>query len=208
MKKKLAALAAITFITVPFMGGCFGGEDKTTESNTQQTVTTTTAGADEPGHVTEEDGVRKTVVYVENDFNESDESGTFEYTIKSVRLETISASTDLAAATYGIEKGEEAALLTLNLSAKNTGYESVNCYISQASLSVSQGDTVEPRSLIGKYIDGHFVAGQEKEGCNIYVFKDTKAEDINELTLKISAPKDNDFKPVGDEVEFEFSLKK
>ena len=120
------------------MGGCFGGDDKSGDSNAQQTATTTISGADEPGHVTEEDGVRKTVIYVNNDFNESDESGTFEYTIKSVRLETISASTDIAAATYGIEKGEEAALLTLNLSAKNTGYESVNCYISQASLSTPQ----------------------------------------------------------------------
>lgn len=208
MKKKIAAVVVITFMTVPFMGGCFGGEDKPTDSDALQTATTTTAGADEPGHVTEEDGIRKTVVYVDNDFNESDESGTFEYTIKSIRLERISASTDIAAATYGIEKGEEAALLTLNLSAKNTGYESVNCYISQGSLSASQGETVEPKSLIGKYIDGHFFAGQEKEGCNIYVFKDIKAEDLNELTMKISAPKDNDFKPVGDEVEFDFSLKK
>ena len=208
MKKKLAAFVLVTFITTPFLGGCFGGDDKSGDSNAQQTATTTISGADEPGHVTEEDGVRKTVIYVDNDFNESDESGTFEYTIKSVRLETISASTDIAAATYGIEKGEEAALLTLNLSAKNTGYESVNCYISQASLSTPQGKTVEPRSLIGKYIDGHFVAGQEKEGSNLYVFKDIKAEDINELTMEISAPKDNDFKPVGDEVEFDFKLKK
>lgn len=205
MKKKLAAITVITLVTVPFLGGCFGGEDR--NPTTQQTVTTTT-GADEPGHVTEEDGVRKTVVYVDNDFNESDESGTFEYTIKSVRLETISASTNIAAATYGIEEGQEAALLTLNLSAKNTGYESVNCYISQATVTASKGETVEPRSLLGTYIDGHFVSGQEKEGSNIYVFKDIKAEDLNEMTLKISAPKDNDFKAVGDDVEFDFKLKK
>ncbi len=208
MKKKWAALAMITFFTVPFMGGCFGGGDKTTESDTQQAATTATAGADEPGHVTEEDGVRKTVVYVDNDFNESGETGPFEFTIRSVRMETVSASTDLAAATYGIEKGEEAALLTLNLSAKNNGYESLNFYISQATLTTESGETVEPRSLISKYIEGHFGAGQVKEGNNIYVFKTTTADDINKLTMKIGAPKDGDFKPVGDEVEFEFSLKK
>ena len=207
MKKKLAALTAVAVLGVPVLGGCFGGDDNK-ETTTAGQTQTTTFGNDEPGHVTEEGGLRKTVVYVDNDFNESDESGTFEYTIKSLRLEKISASTEVAARTYGIEEGQEAALLTLNLSAKNTGYESVNCYISQAKLITEQGEEATPNSMVGTYIDGHFYAGQEKEGSNVYVFKDVKAEDINELILEISAPKDNDFKPVGDEVEFEFNIYK
>lgn len=208
MKKRLVALATFAFITVPFMGGCFGGNEKPADDSSEKTETTTISGADDPGHVTEEDGVRKTVVYVDNDFNESDETGPFDFSVKSIRLETISASTDLAAATYGINKGEETALLTLNLSAKNNGKESLNFYISQATLTTESGEKVEPRSLISDYIEGHFGAGQEKEGSNIYVFKTTKAEDIDKLTMKIGAPKDGDFKPVGDEVEYDFKLKK
>ncbi len=208
MNKKLAALTAVAVLGVPFLGGCFGGGDNTDGTTSAKQQETTTAGNDEPGHVTDEGGLRKTVVYVDNDFNVSDESGTFEYTIKSIRLEKISASTEVAARTYGIEEGQEAALLTLNLSAKNTGYESVNCYISRAKLTTEQGGTAEPNSMVGTYIDGHFVSSQEKEGSNVYVFKNTKAEDIKNLTLEISAPKDNDFKPVGDEVEFEFSIYK
>ncbi len=195
---------AAASLSVAFLAGCSGDDNKPEEKETQ---VETTSGVDEVGHVTEEDGYKKVLEYINKDFNKSDESGTFEFTIKSVRLESLTASTDVAARTYGVEKETESSVLTLDLSGINNGDRTVNCYISQATLTTDKGVTVEPKALLGKYIDGHFEYNVLKEGTNVYVFPGIKPSEINNLTFEVAAPKNNDFKEVGDPIELEFSLR-
>ena len=155
----------------------------------------------------EENGLRKEPVATNKELNLTGETGPFKYTIEGVQVSKLTATTDEMADLLEIEKDKEVALVAINASAENTTDGTLSFYIGQARLTTNTKEQVDADGFLSEYIDGEFLGNVKNSGNLIYILKNSKAEDITNLTLHVDAPHDENFESVGDEVKIDINLK-
>lgn len=96
---------------------------------------------------------------------------------------------------------ENLTYIQLDMSVENTQEEPVNFYPSQATITTNSGEQLDPDGFLGEHISGEFLDAVTQEGYNVYVLENSEAEEIEEITVRMSAPTDEDFNEVGDSVE-------
>ncbi len=175
--------------------------EEATEEKEEETDDSTT------GEVVEENGLRKEPVATNKELNLTGETGPFKYTIEAVQVSKLTATTDEMAEMLGIEKDREVALVAINASAENTTENTLSFYIGQATLTTNTKEQVETEGFLSEYINGEFLGNVKNSGNLIYILKNSKAEDITNLTLHIDAPHNENFENIGDEVKIDISLK-
>lgn len=212
MKNKIVALMLAGCMAVSITA-CGGGDNGKKVESQKEVSAEQKEQKEEPaddsttGEVVEEDGLRKEPVATNKELNLTGETGPFKYTIEGVQVSKLTATTDEMAEVLGIEKDKEVALVAINASAENTTDKTLSFYIGQATLTTNTKEQVEADGFLSEYIDGEFLGNVKNSGNLIYILKNSKAEDITNLTMHIDAPHDENFENIGDEVKIDINLK-
>lgn len=159
------------------------------------------------GEIVEENGLRKEPVATNKALNLTGETGPFKYTIEGVQVSKLTATTDEMAQMLDIEKDKEVTVVAINASAENTTEDTLSFYIGQATLTSNTKEQVDSDGFLSEYINGEFLGNVKNSGTLIYILKNSKAEDLTNLTLHIDAPHNENFENIGDEVKVEINLK-
>lgn len=213
MRKK--TLLTITMATMLLLAAC-GTETTNTKENTTQedtqketeekTTEEETTKETEKGKIVEENGMRKEPVYTEKDLNITGKTGPMEYKIEGIQVSKLTATTDSAATLLGIEKDKEVAVVAINASAENTSNDTMSFYLGQATLTTNTKEQVESDMLMSEYIEGEYIGNVIQSGSLVYILKNSKAEEVKQVTLHIDAPSNSNYDTVGEPVEIELTL--
>lgn len=212
MKNKIVALMLAGCMALSITACGNGDNGKKVESQKevsaeQKEKEETPSDDSTTGEIVEEDGLRKEPVATNKELNLTGETGPFKYTIEGVQVSKLTATTDEMAELLEIEKDKEVALVAINASAENTTDDTLSFYIGQATLTTNTKEQVEVDGFLSEYIDSEFLGNVKNSGNLIYILKNSKAEDITNLTMHIDAPHDENFENVGDEVKIDINLK-
>ena len=212
MKNKIVALMLAGCMALSITACGNGDNGKKVESQKevsaeQKEKEETPSDDSTTGEIVEEDGLRKEPVATNKELNLTGETGPFKYTIEGVQVSKLTATTDEMAELLEIEKDKEVALVAINASAENTTDDTLSFYIGQATLTTNTKEQVEVDGFLSEYIDSEFLGNVKNSGNLIYILKNSKAEDITNLTMHIDAPHDDNFENVGDEVKIDINLK-
>ena len=212
MKNKIVTLmlAVCMAVSVTACGGDNGKKDESQkEISSEQKEEKEDAKSDDSttGEIVEENGLRKEPVATNKALNLTGETGPFKYTIEGVQVSKLTATTDEMAQMLDIEKDKEVTVVAINASAENTTEDTLSFYIGQATLTTNTKEQVESDGFLSEYINGEFLGNVKNSGTLIYVLKNSKAEDLTNLTLHIDAPHNENFENIGDEVKVEINLK-
>lgn len=211
MKRKLligisAVALSLTACGAEQTSNSVSSSETATETTAEET--TTAAAPETEAEIEEVDGLRKQVVYTDKELNMSGETGPFKYTIEGVQISKLTATDDSTAAMLDIQKDQEVTVVAINASAENTTDETNNFYLGQATLTTNTKEQVDPNIWAGEHIEGEFLGNVIHSGSNVYILSNTNADDLTTLTLHISAPTDEDWNTIGDEVKVEITLNK
>lgn len=158
------------------------------------------------GETTEQNGLKKTVIFTNKELNKTGESGSIKYNFTKIQVSKITATTDDAAQMFEVEKGKEFAIVVFDIEVENTSDKDVSFYVSQAKLISNTKEQVEPDMIASTYIDGEFLGAVKKNGTNVYLLKNSKAEDIKSVEIRISAPTDKNFNKLGEDIKFTIDI--
>ena len=158
------------------------------------------------GETTEQNGLKKTVIFTNKKLHKTGESGSIKYNFTKVQVSKLTATTDDAAQMFEVEKGKEFAIVVFDIEVENTSDKDVSFYISQAKLISNTKEQVEPDMIASTYIDGEFLGAVKKNGTNVYLLKNSKAEDIKSVEIRISAPTDKNFNKLGEDIKFTIDI--
>nr|DAJ98186.1 MAG TPA: protein of unknown function (DUF5068) [Caudoviricetes sp.] len=212
MKNKIVTLMLAVCMAVS-VTACGGDNGKKVESqkeiSSEQKEEKEDAKSDDntTGEIVEENGLRKEPVATNKALNLAGETGPFKYTIEGVQVSKLTATTDEMAQMLNIEKDKEVTVVAINASAENTTEDTLSFYIGQATLTTNTKEQVESDGFLSEYINGEFLGNVKNSGTLIYILKNSKAEDLTNLTLHIDAPHNENFENIGDEVKAEINLK-
>lgn len=216
MKRKLITLLTLSSLILS-ISAC--GETKV-ESQKSVSVTEksdTAASSDtDPGTTTEDDsktgtvthgeGFTKTPVITDKALNYTGNAGPMNYSIDAIQISNLVATTDAAANMFNIEKNKETAIIALDISAENTSDEDITFFISQATLVSNTKEQVDPSLIFSDYIDSEFLGAVKKSGSSIYILPNSNANDITNITLRISAPTGKDFQALSEDITIDLSF--
>ncbi len=158
------------------------------------------------GETTEQNGLKKTVIFTNKELNKTGESGSIKYNFTKIQVSKITATTEDTAQMFEVEKGKEFAIVVFDIEVENTSDKDVSFYISQAKLISNTKEQVEPDMIASTYIDGEFLGAVKKNGTNVYLLKNSKAEDIKSVEIRISAPTDKNFNKLGEDIKFNIDI--
>lgn len=211
MRKKFFTLLMIGVLSISLIAcGEKPDSGKKEETSSKEEVSDSEKeeekGSDSKNGIIKEEGLKEEPVMSNEELNISGETGPFNYTVESVYVEKIAATSQSMADMLGINKDEEKALVAINISAENTSDSDMSFYIGQAVLTTNTKEQLEVDQMIGNYIDGEFLGNVKHSGTLVYILKESLAEDVTSLTLHIEAPNDENLEPVGDEVKIDIPI--
>lgn len=206
MRKKLLIMMMASFLAVG-MFACGSSDTKSGADDADQQPGQEETAENE-NEVTEEDGLRKEVIYTDKALNLTGETGPFKYTIAAIQVSKVTALTESAAELLDIEKDEEVTVVTIQASAENTSDDTNSFYIGQAQLTSNTKEQVDCDMLFSEYIDGEFLGKVVHEGTLTYILPKTKAEELLQITLHIDAPHDENFENIGENIKIDIKIEK
>src|SRR5699024_5124170 len=98
--------------------------------------------------------------------------------------------------------------IQVNLQVENTSDDNITFYASQAIMTTSTGEQLEPDMLMSDHIDGEYFGEVNKSATSIYILENSVAEDVDSIRLIFSAATDENFEDVGEEIDIEVELDK
>lgn len=132
------------------------------------------------------------------------ESGPIQLTIKKANGVSMDVSDDY----IDYFEAEELEYIQVDLQVENTSEDNVTFYASQAIMTTSTGEQLEPDMLLSDHIDGDYFGKVNKSGTSFYVLENSKAEDVESIRLIFSAAHDENFEDIGEELDIEIELNK
>ena len=116
MKKKILTLCLAAIMCVSFAAcGSTASDDSSVLSSEAEKQTDS-----DVGKVTEQNGMRKEVVYTNKDINLGGETGPIKYSTSEIQISKLVATTDDAASLLDLEKDKEAAVVVVHFDVENT----------------------------------------------------------------------------------------
>lgn len=204
---------------VLFLAACGGeAEESGSEADASETATEETSASESTETMTEEENENKEASVGDTIKNESgettlvsrtDDVGTFETGPIVLNIKKVNgASAKFNSETAEILGSENVEYIQVDVEVENTSEENVTFYPSQATLTTSTGEQLEPDMLMSEHIDGEFIGAVKKSGTNIYILENSKAEDVESVRLIYSAPVDENYEDIGEEIDTEVTLQK
>ncbi|MYL21464.1 hypothetical protein GLW04_16290 [Halobacillus litoralis] len=139
----------------------------------------------------------------------TDDVGTFKSGPISLTIEKVNGVS-------GTLKGDAAALMDMeeieyiqvDMKTSNSSEDHISFYASQAVMTTNTGEQLEPDMLMSDHIDGEYLGQVNKEGTSFYILKNSKAEDVESITLHYSAALNENFENIGEKIEVDVELNK
>lgn len=167
---------------------------------------TSAASTETSSNEVEESGnVIKEPVYSNPDLNITVETGPIIYTIEGIQVSKITVTSEEAASILNVEKNKELALIVINASAENTSEDTINFYMSQATLTTNTKEQVDNNPIVSEYIDGEYLGNVIHSGNLVYILQNSSAEDITDVKLYLDSPVDSSLSHVGEDTVVEIS---
>ncbi len=138
----------------------------------------------------------------QNDDIDTIETGPFKVNIEQVNA----VSGDLNPQSAQMFDTEQLEYIQIDLQAENTSEEDLTFYAGQAQIVTNTGEQLESDMWMSDHIEGDFMGGVTQEGTLIYLLEQSQAEEIETVRIVISAPQDEDWQEVGEEIDFEVEL--
>ncbi|SDO18118.1 DUF4352 domain-containing protein [Alkalicoccus daliensis] len=116
------------------------------------------------------------------------------------------ASGELAPDLAEMMETEELDYIQMDVEVENTADEDITFYASQATISTSTGEQLEQDLWLSDHIDGELMAGTSHSGSFFFVLENSQAEEVESLRAVWSAPHDEDWEDLGEEVDIEIEF--
>ncbi|TMW71148.1 DUF4352 domain-containing protein [Alteribacter natronophilus] len=130
------------------------------------------------------------------------ESGPIILNIDQINVTSAQFEGDLA----DFMETDEADYIQVDMRVENTSDEDLTFYASQATLVTNTGEQLESDMWMSDHIPGDIMSGVTASGSVFYVLENSDAEDIEWVRLVWSAPFDEDWEDVGEEIDEQFEL--
>ena len=182
-------------------------EEQATDDSEEVTATMTAEENEENeaavGDVVTNEAGESTLVSRSDDVG-TFESGPIKMTIEKANGVSMKVNPDYV----DVFGGEELEYIQVDMTVENTSEEHITFYASQATLTTSTGEQLEPDMLMSDHIDGEYLGAVTKSGTSFYILENSKAEDVESIKLFYSAAIDEDWEDVGEKIEVEIPLEK
>ena len=218
MKKKLAIITLLLILSLTLFA-CGKKDEPQKEAQEPQTQESTEsaetkeenetpqeAPAEEKtptGEWEDVDGTKRRTVK-DIDFNQTFTSGPFSVTINKIQVSDIMTSEELKSMFDG---KDEITSIAMSVKVENTSDDELNFYPDQSKLTTDTKEQIEAEILLSDSVGGEFKGQIIKEGTIIFG-ANSKADDINKLTLFIDGPSNQDFDRVGEDLKIDIDLNK
>ena len=149
------------------------------------------------------DNTIKEPVYSNPDVNITVQTGPIVYTIDGIQVSKTIITSEEGAALLNVEKDKELALVVINVTVENTSDDTINFYMSQATLTTNTKEQVENNPVVSEYIDGEYLGNVIHSGNLVYILQNSNAEEITDVKLYVDSPADSSFSAVGEDTVVE-----
>lgn len=216
MKKKLAIITLLLTLSLTLFA-CGKKEEPQKEAQEPQTQESTESAetkeetetpqetpAEETataGEWVEEDGAKRRTVKDIN-FDQTFTTGPFNITIERVQAIDIITNDEMKSMFDG---KDEITSIAMSVKVENTSDDELNFYPDQSKLTTDTKEQIDAETFLSDSVGGEFKGQIIKEGTIIFV-ANSKAEDINKLTLFIDGPSNQDFDRVGEDLKIDIDL--
>ena len=202
MKKKILTLCLAAIMCVSFAAcGSTASDDSSVLSSEAEKQTDS-----DVGKVTEQNGMRKEVVYTNKD-NLGGETGPIKYSTSEIQISKLVATTDDAASLLDLEKDKEYAVVVAHFDVENTSDETISFYPDQSVMTTNTKEQINASLFLSDSVGGDFIGKVKKSGNVIFILKNSSADDLANVTIHINAPHNDSFDSVGDPVEINIPVK-
>ena len=168
---------------------------------------TITVRDDGTGENKDGDDMKKTVILTARNIGYEGECGPFKYEVQSIQVAEISA-TGNTASTLGLQPGQKATLVGIQMEAENTSKEDMTWYPYMSTIVTSDKEQVEADWFISDSVGGEFMGNVVKKGQIYFICKNTDANALSHIQWRIDTPHDKNFDHLGDQVVIEFEFAK
>lgn len=163
--------------------------------------------SDSTSKVVKENGMIKTPIFTNKKLDLSGDIGGVKYNFNQVQISDLQFETEEAASTFDVSKGDEVTAIVFNVDIENTLDKDVSFYIDQSELITNTKQQVSPNMLLSGDVGGDLLGKVKKDGDIVYILKNTKAQDLKTLELRIGAPIDaNTFDSLGEDVKLNLNV--
>jgi len=159
----------------------------------------------EEGRTESFNGMEKTPLYTNKELNVTDETGSIKYKYNTVQVSKLVLKTEDAASMFESKVGDELALIVFDTEFENTSDKDVSFYPNQATLITNTKEQVDSDIWFSDDVGGDFLGNVNKKGEIFYILKNSKADEIKTMEIRIDAPVDaTSFESIGDPVTLNF----
>ncbi len=171
-------------------------------SKTKNEEQTTTA------KVVKENGMTKTPIFTNKNLNLTGESGGVKYNYKSVQISEVKIESDEIANVFDTEKDSTVVSVAFDTEFENTNDKDISFYPDQAEMITNTKQQVQPNIALSYEVGGDYLGKVKKEGTIVYILKNTKAQDLKTLELRIDAPVDaSTYDKLGNDIKLNLDVK-
>ncbi|WP_027702134.1 hypothetical protein [Metaclostridioides mangenotii] len=199
LRKKLLTLSLCIGLSLSVVACGTNDTDDTSKTDNNSSQNEQTKSESEDSEFFKE----KTVAFSNDNLNVTGETAGVKYNYKSIEVSTVVPS-DEYAESLEIPKGEQVTMIQLKMEAENTNDRDISFYAGGSALITNTGEQVEPHFWQPVGFDGEFLGKVKKDGEVIYILKNSKAEDIKSVELRVPAVSNTDLDDLGEELELEF----
>jgi len=138
----------------------------------------------------------------QNDDIDPIETGPFRVDIEKVNA----VSGNLNPESAVIYNTEQLEYIQIDMRVENTSEEDLILYAGQAQIVTNTGEQLDSDMWMSDHIEGEFRGGVIQEGTLIYPLEQSQADEIETVRIIISAPQDEDWQRIGEEIDFQVEL--
>ncbi|WP_390216819.1 hypothetical protein [Halobacillus campisalis] len=139
----------------------------------------------------------------------TDDVGTFEsgpITMDITKVNGVSG--ELSQEMQDYMEMEQVEYIQVDMEVSNSSEEDIIFYASQATMITDTGEQLESDMMLSDHIDGEFLGEVNKQGSSFYILENSKAEDVNSVTLRYDPASNSDYEDLGEELEIEVELER
>lgn len=210
MRKRILLLLMILVLSISLIA-CSNStsqerEETATETETAEEVAsegTEEQESQESGPEVEETDIGIMTRYKTNkDLNLEQQTGPFVVRVLASQLATLETNEDSKPM---FDNKDKVTILTLQVEVENTSEETNSIYPNQGTVVTNTKEQVECDLFLSEDVGGDFIGQVVKKG-DIFFILDSDPEEITDVKYIISAPHDENFDTIGEDITFELSF--
>lgn len=101
---------------------------------------------------------------------------------------------------------EDLEYIQMDVEVENTSDEDITFYVNQVTVSTNTGEQLEADFWMSDYIDSEMMAGTSHSGSFFFILENSNAEDIESIRAVWSAPINEDWDELGEEVDIDIEF--